>query len=74
MHAEKLSISIPASAVDFIEKYRKKHTLKSRSQVIQQALVLLREQDLETAYREAAGQDDDAFEITVADGLNDEAW
>lgn len=74
MHAEKLSISIPASTVDFIEKYRKKHTLKSRSQVIQQALVLLREQDLETAYREAAGQDDDAFEITVADGLNDEAW
>lgn len=74
MHAEKLSISIPASTVDFIEKYRKKYTLKSRSQVIQQALVLLREQDLETAYREAAGQDDDAFEITVADGLNDEAW
>ena len=74
MHAEKLSISIPASAAAFIEQYRKKHTLNSRSQVIQQALLLLRDKELDAAYREAACEDDIAFEVTAADGLSDETW
>ena len=32
------------------------------------------QQALEQAYREAAAETDPAWEATVADGLNDEAW
>ncbi len=72
MPSEKLSISIPGSSLAFIEKYRKSHSMKSRSHVIETAINVLRERELETAYRDAAREYDPAWEVTNPDGLADE--
>lgn len=74
MQVEKLSVSLPAPLVRFVENYKATHQCKSRSQVIEVALQLLREQELEKAYREATQEVDPDWELTVADGLKDEAW
>lgn len=74
MQAEKITISLPASLVQFLETYEATHRCKSRSQVIELALQLLQEQELEAAYREANQEYDKDWELTVADGLKDEAW
>ena len=39
-----------------------------------QTHVLLRERELEAAYQEATQEVDPAWELTVGDGLADEAW
>lgn len=74
MQVEKLSVSLPAILVRFVENYQATHQCKSRSQVVEVALQLLREQELESAYREANQEIDPNWEMTVADGLTDEAW
>ena len=74
MYAEKLSISLPTGLVGFIERYRVMHAMKSRSQVIGEALELLRQRELEMAYREANQETDTDFDIALADGLGDETW
>jgi hypothetical protein len=74
MQAEKLSVSLPAGLVGFIEQYRATHALKSRSQVISEALELLRQRELESAYRDASRETDADFDVALADGLSDEAW
>ena len=78
MYAEKVSISLPPTLMQFVEEYKVSHERKSRSQVIEEALTLLSERELETAYRDA---DDGTpatlakdFAPTASDGLNDEAW
>lgn len=72
--AEKLSISIPSSSLDFIEKYRKSHAMKSRSHVIETAIAALRERELESAYREAAREPDSSYDVANSDGLPNETW
>lgn len=74
MKVEKLSISLPAYLLQFIENYRLSKGCKSRSQVIEQALELLRNQELEEAYRLASAENDSAWDVTLADGLTDETW
>ena len=74
MGTEKMSISIPASSLEFIEKYQKKHALKSRSHVIEAAIAMLRERELEAAYRSAAREPDMEYDATYSDGLPDETW
>ena len=75
MQAAKVSVSLPASLLAFVENYKVSHQCKSRSQVIEQALELLRSQELEAAYREAAQEKvDPAWDVAIADGLSDEAW
>mgnify|MGYP005863545835 CR=1 FL=1 len=74
MQVEKLSISLPASLVQFVESYKVTHACKSRSQVIEMALQLLRQQELEAAYRAASTEVDDDWDVTITDGLADEAW
>lgn len=74
MKAEKLSISLPAYLVQFIENYRLNKGCKSRSQVIEEALELLRNQELEEAYLLASAENDSAWDVTLADGLTDETW
>jgi antitoxin ParD1/3/4 len=74
VYAEKLSISLPPTLLDFVEEYRVARGIKSRSQVIEDALYVLRERELEFAYKEASAEVDPAWESTVADGLDDEAW
>jgi len=74
MSVAKLSVSLPDSLAGFVESYRKKRGLKSRSQVFEEAVKLLRSRELEAAYREASEEYDDAWEATVSDGLADETW
>ncbi len=75
--SEKLSISLPASLVAFVEQYRKEHAIASRSKVFERALRVLRERELERAYAEAAVENAEIardFDTTAGDGLRDEAW
>ena len=74
MQSQKLSISLPPRVVRFIEHYKVAKGCKSRSQVIEEALALLQERELEEAYREASQEVDADWEVTVADGLTDETW
>lgn len=74
MAVEKLSISIPDSALQFVEHYRKTHAIKTRSEVIQEAIALLRERELDAAYREASVVFDSDWDRVSSDGLADEAW
>ncbi len=77
MSVTKLSLSLPAELAGFVESYRKRRGLRSRSQVFEEALKLLRSRDLESAYRQASEADAEtnrAWDVTVADGLDDETW
>lgn len=74
VYADKISISLPPVLLDFVEDYRVARGIKSRSQVIDVALRLLRERELDAAYRDASAEIDPAWDATVADGLDDEAW
>jgi antitoxin ParD1/3/4 len=74
MQAQKLSITLSPSLLRFIENYKATKGCKSRSQVIEEALILLQEQELEEAYLKASTEVDTDWDITIADGLADEAW
>ena len=75
MHAQKLSISLPEQQCEFIESYLIENHLKSRSEVIKEAVYLLQQKQLEIHYLEANQEIDAAFEHTSLDGLEDnEAW
>lgn len=74
MSTEKISISLPASLVQFIENYKITKGCKSRSQVIELALDLLCYQELEQAYGEASAEINSDWELTIGDGLTDETW
>ncbi|MFA6409492.1 MAG: CopG family transcriptional regulator [Gammaproteobacteria bacterium] len=74
MQAQKISISLPNSMCDFIDHYQEAHNCKSRSDVINQALYLLQQTQLEACYKEANKEVDEGLEVTVFDGLEDETW
>jgi antitoxin ParD1/3/4 len=68
---EKISVSLPTPLVRFLEHYQHEHAVKTRSEVIERAVELLREQMLEQEYRESALENDPAWDVTVGDGLNE---
>jgi len=68
----KFFILLPDSLARFAENYRRKRGLRSRSQVFEEAIKLLRSRELETAYGEAAGEYDKSWEVTSSDGLSNE--
>lgn len=75
MQAEKLSVSLPSDLVQLIESYKEvAHRYKSRSQLIQEALELLRLRELEAADRQASGEVDPDWDVTIAAELADETW
>jgi antitoxin ParD1/3/4 len=74
MRGAKVSVSISGSLAGFVETYRKRRGLKSRSQVFEEAVKLLRSRELETAYREADSEFDKTWDATASDGLSDETW
>lgn len=70
----KLSVSLSDEDVAFLDEYAKSLKMASRSAVIQRAVRLLRASGLAPAYADAwkeweEGEDADAWESTVADGL-----
>ena len=75
MNAQKLSISLPQQQCKFIESYLIEHHLKSRSEVIKEALYLLQQKQLEADYREANQEIDVVYEHVSLDGIEEnEAW
>lgn len=76
MTVGKMSVSLDASLLEFMAHYQETHQLRSRSEVVAQALTLLRDQELETQYAAALsewqdGGEADLWDHTVADGLQD---
>jgi Arc/MetJ-type ribon-helix-helix transcriptional regulator len=72
----KLSVSLSDEDVRFLDEYAKSLKMASRSAVIQRAVRLLRASGLAPAYADAwkeweDGEDADAWESTIADGLGD---
>ncbi len=68
----KLSVSIPAELLSFIERYRQEHGLSSRSEVISRGLEKLREAELARAYQEHAAEwqrdpDKDFWDVAALD-------
>ena len=75
MNTHKLSISLPRQQIEFIENYQSEHHYKTRSEVIKKALYLLQQAQLEACYREASQMEEDVFDSTTSDGLeDDETW
>ena len=75
MSAQKLSISLPQQQCEFIESYLIDHHLKSRSEVIKEALYLLQQKQLETYYSEANQEIDLVYDNASSDGIEEnEAW
>lgn len=76
MNIAKLSVSIDRQLLAFLEGYQREHQIKSKSEVISEALRLLRERELESQYA-AAMQDwkmeAEAWETVTGDGLHGEA-
>ena len=71
----KLSVSLPAEDVQFVDEYARTVGARSRSAVIQRAVRLLRSIELAPAYAEAweewaASGDADLWDGTVADGID----
>src|SRR5680860_1509850 len=74
MKQEKLSVSVPAQLVKFVEDYKSEHGLATKSSVVERALEVLRARELERAYAQAAAEVDPAWDTTPGDGLANEGW
>jgi Arc/MetJ-type ribon-helix-helix transcriptional regulator len=74
----KISVSLPDSDVAFLDEYAGRHDVDSRSAVVQEAVAMLRESQLEVAYAQAWQEwehstDADLWESASGDGLGDAA-
>ncbi len=72
MTIAKLSVSIDQQLLTFLEGYQHEHKIKSKSEVISEALRLLRERELETQYAAAMQEwqgEAEAWEAVTGDGL-----
>lgn len=69
----KVSVSIPAADVRFLDDYAAEHGVSSRSAVVQRALGVLRAAELGDDYAAAWAEwetgDGEAWEVTVGDGM-----
>lgn len=71
----KISVSLEADEVAYLDRYASTHATGSRSAAVAAAIRALRETDLQQAYAEAFAQwresgDADAWESVTADGLD----
>lgn len=76
MSQVKLSVSLSEGEVQALDKYARAAGLKSRSAALQQAIRLLGDPELQSAYEVAwqewdASEDAQAWDLVVADGLAD---
>ncbi|MGH8742697.1 MAG: ribbon-helix-helix domain-containing protein [Burkholderiales bacterium] len=69
MHTKKLTISIRASSLKFVDEYLKLHGFKNRSEIIEKAVALLHEQELELDSGEAADESEPFLDILSADRI-----
>ena len=74
MPTEKISISLPAKTLKFIDAYRKTHSLTTRTDVIEAALALLQETEREDEMSEAPEQDDlSDMDLSNPEGRDEES-
>lgn len=74
MPTEKISISLPAKTLKFIDAYRRAHSLKSRTDVIEAALARLQETEREDEMSDAPEQDDlSDMDLSNPDGGDEES-
>ncbi len=71
----KLSVSLPAEDVAFLDTYAQAQGIESRSAAVHKAVGLLRARELGDAYEDAFGswqqdQEDRAWDAAIADGLD----
>lgn len=71
---QKISVSLAKPLFDFVDDYQKTHNCKSRSEVINRALYLLQQLQLENCYREANKEIDQSYDVTSLDGLENATW
>lgn len=72
MTIAKLSVSIDSQLLSFLEGYQEAHQVKSKSEVISEALRLLRERELQSQYAAAMQewkQEAEVWEVVAGDGL-----
>jgi antitoxin ParD1/3/4 len=74
MQAQKISISLAKPMYDFVENYQEEHCCKSRSEVVDKALHLLQQAQLESCYKEANKEIVNELETMTFDGLEHETW
>lgn len=75
MTIAKLSVSIDQQLLSFLEGYQQQHQLKTKSEVISEALRLLRERELESQYTAAMQEwqeDAPAWEVVTGDGVGEQ--
>jgi antitoxin ParD1/3/4 len=68
---ERISISLPRSLVRFLEQYQTSHAVRSKSKVVERAVLMLREDELTEEYRQSALENDAAWDPTIGDGLHE---
>ncbi len=71
----KVSVSLPAEDVEFLDEYARRQGFHSRSAVVHKAVRLLRASGLGGAYEQAWAEwadagEADAWEITAGDGIS----
>ena len=74
----KLSVSLPAEDVEFLDAYASEQGIASRSAVLHKAVRLLRGAELGAAYEDAFAdlekhEEAAAWDVTAADGLGTDA-
>lgn len=77
MTVAKISVSLERSLLDFLAQYQETHGVPSKSEVVAQALALLKERDLEAQYAAALAEwqsspDAELWDSVVGDGLEKE--
>ena len=70
----KVSVSLPAEDVEFLDAYAESQGFASRSAAVQKAVRLLRVSELGAAYSDAWSEwvddgDADVWDVTAADGV-----
>lgn len=70
----KISVSMPAEDVEYLDSYARDRQLESRSAVLHKAVRLLRASELGAAYEDAwaewdESEDGDLWDAAVADGV-----
>jgi len=68
----RLSVSLPDEDVELIDEYARVHGLATRSSVLQRAVRLLRDAELEEAYADAWAEWTDAGEADGWDAIADD--
>lgn len=71
MSRSKISVTIPDHLMVFMSFYGDYYNDHNRSHIVQKALELLREKELDLAYKEANAEIEHAFDICASDGLHD---